>query len=202
MTNDVNKHTVLQSFHIDRANREQLLNQKGMVVWFAGLSGSGKTTLANGLEEKLHSLGFKTYILDGDNLRNGLCNDLGFSIEDRTENIRRVGEVAKLMMDAGIIVLSAFVSPFEKDREMVRQSIGPDNFVSVFVDCPLDICEQRDTKGLYKKARQGQIENFTGINSPFENPEVADLQLKTAEHSKDVLIEELFNYIIPKIKLI
>jgi adenylylsulfate kinase len=201
MTTNVNKHTTLQTFFVDRANRQQLLNQKGIVVWFAGLSGSGKTTLANGLDKKLHCLGFKTYILDGDNLRNGLCNDLGFSIEDRTENIRRVGEVAKLMMDAGIIVLSAFVSPFEKDREMVRSSIGSDNFVSVFVDCPLDVCEQRDTKGLYKKARQGQIENFTGINSPFETPKYTDLQLKTAEHSKETLIEELFEYIAPKIKL-
>lgn len=189
-----------QVFFVDKNDRQLLLGQKAMVIWFTGLSGSGKTTLANGLEKELHQLGFKTFILDGDNLRSGLCKDLGFTDEDRVENIRRVGEVAKLMLEAGIIVLAAFVSPFKKDREMVRELIGPENFVSVFVDCPIAVCEERDTKGLYKKARAGVLKNFTGISSPFEAPRTADLTLKTAEFTKEKLITELMDFIKPKIK--
>lgn len=189
-----------QVFFVDKNDRQLLLGQKAMVIWFTGLSGSGKTTLANGLEKELHQLGFKTFILDGDNLRSGLCKDLGFTDEDRVENIRRVGEVAKLMLEAGIIVLAAFVSPFKKDREMVRELIGPENFVSVFVDCPIAVCEERDTKGLYKKARAGVLKNFTGISSPFEAPRTADLTLKTAEFTKEKLITELMDFVKPKIK--
>lgn len=192
---------VPQIFSVGRKYRQQLLNQKGTVIWFTGLSGSGKTTLANGLEQELFKLGYKTFILDGDNLRGGLCSDLGFSEEDRSENIRRVSEVAKLMMDSGLIVLAAFVTPFEKDRELVSKLLGNEDLVSVYVDCPLNICEQRDVKGLYKKARSGELKNFTGISSPFEVPNNADLSLKTGEFSKEVLVKQLINYIKPKIEL-
>ena len=182
--------------------RERLLNQRSLVLWFTGLSGSGKTTLSDALEEELYRRGYKTYILDGDKLRDGLCNDLGFSEEDRAENIRRVGEVANLMRDSGLIVLSAFISPFEKDRELVRKLIGPDNLIRIFVDCPLEVCEQRDVKGLYKKARAGVIKKFTGISSPFEIPKESELVLKTAEHSKEELINTILEFILPRIKLV
>jgi adenylylsulfate kinase len=186
---------------INKYNRQKLLDQKAIVVWFTGLSGSGKSTLSSALEKELYRQGFKSFILDGDILREGLCKDLGFSEEDRTENIRRVGEVAKLMMDSGIIVLSAFISPFDKDRLMVKKLIGEDNFLLVFVDCPINICEQRDVKGLYKKARQGKIKKFTGINSPFEAPQNPDVILKTAEFRKKSIIQELLIIIKPKIEL-
>ncbi|MFI5158915.1 MAG: adenylyl-sulfate kinase [Sphingobacteriales bacterium] len=191
---------VPQNFYVDKEARQKLLNQKGKVIWFCGLSGAGKTTLADGLERELNKLGFKTFILDGDNLRSGLCKDLGFSEEDREENIRRASEVAKLTMESGIIVLCAFVTPFNKDREAARKLIGEGNLVSVFVDCPLDECEKRDVKGLYKKAREGLIKNFTGISSPFEIPTVADLTLKTAEFSKQELIDALVTFVKPKIE--
>ena len=192
---------VPQTFFVDRKYRQKLLHQKGIVIWFTGLSGSGKTTLANALEKELFKIGFKTFILDGDNLRNGLCRDLGFSEEDRSENIRRVSEVAKLMMESGIVVLSAFVSPFAKDRDMVRELIGGDDLVRVFVDCPIKVCEERDIKGLYKKARKGEIKNFTGISSPFEAPENSELVLKTAETSVENLVAEMLTYIRPKIEI-
>jgi adenylyl-sulfate kinase len=172
------------------------------VIWFTGLSGSGKTTLSDALEQELYQRGFKTYILDGDKIRNGLCKDLGFSEIDRAENIRRVGEVANLMMDAGLIVLSAFISPFESDRNLVREMIGAKNLVRVFVDCPLEVCEQRDVKGLYKKARTGEIKTFTGISSPFEIPKESELVLKTAENSKEELVGMILEFILPKIKFI
>ena len=160
-----------QALSITRQDREQLNGHPGKVIWFTGLSGSGKSTIANALEKELHAQGKRTYILDGDNIRQGLNKDLGFTDADRVENIRRVAEVAKLMMDAGLIVMTAFISPFRAEREMARQLIGDENFIEVFVDTPLEICEQRDPKGLYKKARSGQIPNMTGINSPYEIPE-------------------------------
>ena len=144
------------------------------MVWFTGLSGSGKSTLANALEVALHQQDLRTYVLDGDVIRQGLSKDLGFSKEDRVENIRRIAEVAKLMMDAGLIVLTAFISPFRQERAMARDLIGSDSFIEVYVDTPLDICEQRDLKGLYKKAREGKIPNMTGINSLYEAPEAPD----------------------------
>ena len=181
-------------------DRERLLNQKSLVLWFTGLSGSGKTTLSEALEKELYNRGYKTYILDGDKIRDGLCKDLGFSEEDRTENIRRVGEVANLMRDSGLIVLSAFISPFAKDREVVRKTIGAENLVRIFVDCPLEICEQRDVKGLYKKARAGEIKKFTGISSPFEIPQESELVLKTAEHTIEELTGTILEFIQPKIE--
>ena len=164
-----------QALSITREDRERLNGHKGKVIWFTGLSGSGKSTLANALEKELHAQGKRTYILDGDNVRQDLNKDLGFTDADRVENIRRVAEVAKLMMDAGLIVMTAFISPFRAEREMARELIGAENFIEVFVDTPLEVCEQRDPKGLYKKARSGLIPNMTGINSPYEPPSNPDL---------------------------
>jgi bifunctional enzyme CysN/CysC len=159
-----------QALSISREDRERINGHPSKVIWFTGLSGSGKSTIANALEKELHAQGMRTYILDGDNIRQGLNKDLGFTDADRVENIRRVAEVAKLMMDAGLIVITAFISPFRAEREMARELIGTEHFIEVFVDTPLDVCEQRDPKGLYKKARSGQLPNMTGINSPYEPP--------------------------------
>ena len=166
-----------QIFSITKEDRERLNGHPGKVVWFTGLSGSGKSTLANALEQALHAQGRHTCILDGDNIRQGLNKDLGFTDVDRVENIRRIAEVAKLMLDAGLVVLTAFISPFQKDRESARALIGRANFVEIFVDTSLQVCEQRDPKGLYKKARNGQLPNMTGINSPYEAPENPDLTI-------------------------
>jgi bifunctional enzyme CysN/CysC len=159
-----------QALSITREDRERLNGHKGKVIWFTGLSGSGKSTLANALEKELHAQGKRTYILDGDNIRQGLNKDLGFTDSDRVENIRRVAEVAKLMMDAGLIVMTAFISPFRAERAMARELIGAEHFIEVFMDTPLEVCEQRDPKGLYKKARSGNLPNMTGISSPYEPP--------------------------------
>jgi bifunctional enzyme CysN/CysC len=172
-----------QELSITRASRERLNGHKGRVVWFTGLSGSGKSTIANELEIALHARGNRTYILDGDNIRQGLNKDLGFTDADRVENIRRVAEVSKLMMDSGLIVLAAFISPFRREREMARELIGPDNFLEIYVNTPLDVCEQRDPKGLYKKARSGLLPNMTGINSPYEEPISPDLVVSGAGQS-------------------
>lgn len=170
-----------QALSITRESRETLHGHKGKVIWFTGLSGSGKSTLANALEIKLHELGRHTYLLDGDNVRQGLNKDLGFTDTDRVENIRRIAEVAKLMMDAGLIVMTAFISPFVREREMARELIGPENFVEVYVDTPLEVCEERDVKGLYKKARRGEIPNFSGVNSAYEPPEKPDIRINTGQ---------------------
>jgi adenylylsulfate kinase len=173
-------------------DRERLLNQKGCVVWFTGLSGSGKSTLANAVAYLLHERKHHTYVLDGDNVRHGLNKNLGFSPEDREENIRRVGEVAKLFVDAGTIVMTAFISPYRADRDQARDLIAEDRFVEVFVECPLDVCEERDTKGLYKKARSGEIKEFTGISAPYEAPKTPEVVVNTAELS---IIESAQNVI-------
>mgnify|MGYP001033257057 FL=1 len=190
-----------QSYKIDQKKRLSLLNQRPLLIWFTGLSGSGKSTMANLLENELHESGFKTYTLDGDNVRHGLCKDLAFTEQDRVENIRRIGEVSKLFLDAGIIVLCSFVSPFNEDREAVKALIGEDKFVEVFVDCPLEVCEQRDVKGLYKKAREGKIKNFTGIDSPFEKPINPDIHLKTNEEETSESLKKLLNFVEDKINL-
>ncbi|MBU6210750.1 MAG: sulfate adenylyltransferase subunit CysN [Gammaproteobacteria bacterium] len=170
-----------QSLSVDRTAREKLNGHPGKVLWFTGLSGSGKSTLANALEVELHARGIHTYILDGDNVRQGLNRDLGFTDTDRVENIRRIAEVAKLMMDAGLIVMTSFISPFRGERDLARELIGPENFVEIFVDTPLEVCEQRDVKGLYKKAREGKIPNMTGVNSPYEAPLAPDVTVRTQE---------------------
>lgn len=165
--------------NVVQADREKLLNQKGCVIWFTGLSGSGKSTLALEVESKLHQRGHLTYVLDGDNVRHGLNKNLGFSPEDREENIRRIGEVAKLFNDAGVIAMTAFISPYCADRDNARELLDEGRFVEVFVDCPLEVCEARDTKGLYQKARAGEIKEFTGISAPYEAPSQPELTVNT-----------------------
>jgi adenylylsulfate kinase len=184
---------------VSKEQREEALNQHTALLWFTGLSGSGKSTLAVQLEAQLHARGFKTYLLDGDNIRAGLNKDLTFTDEGRVENIRRIGEVSKLLMDAGIIVLSAFISPFRSDREQVKKIVGEKNFAEIFVDAPLEVCEQRDVKGLYKKARAGEVKNFTGIDSPYEAPLSPDIHIPTHELSVDQSIENLLDFVIPRI---
>jgi len=186
---------------VSQGQREQLMQQHATLIWFTGLSGSGKSTLAVQLEAQLHARGFKTYLLDGDNIRVGLNKDLTFTEEGRVENIRRIGEVSKLFLDAGVIVLSAFISPFQADRAQVREIVGSDNFVEVFVDAPLEVCEQRDVKGLYKKARAGEVKNFTGIDSPYEAPTTPDVHIPTHQLSVEESMEKLMNKLESIIKL-
>lgn len=181
--------------------RARLLQQRAKLIWFTGLSGSGKSTLAVQLEAALHDRGFKTYLLDGDNIRSGLNQDLTFTDEGRVENIRRIGEVSKLFLDAGVVLLSAFISPFEADRQQVRQIVGADNYFEVFVDAPLEVCEQRDVKGLYKKARAGEVKNFTGITSPYERPQKPDVVIETDKMTIEASIEALMDAILPQIEL-
>ena len=180
-----------QDFSITRADRERLGGHPGRVVWFTGLSGAGKSTLANALEAELFARGKRTYVLDGDNLRQGLNKDLAFTHEGRVENIRRVAEVAKLMMDAGLIVMTAFISPFKADRDLARDLIGPAKFLEVFVDTPLAACESRDPKGLYKKARSGGLRHMTGIDSPYEAPSKPDLVIDASASSIDQSVRAL-----------
>jgi len=168
---------------IRREDRTQLNGHRGCTVWLTGLSGSGKSTIAVDLEKRLLERGVRTYILDGDNIRHGLNKNLGFSPEDRTENIRRIGEVAKLFTDAGLVAVTAFISPYRADRDQVRALMPAGDFVEVFVDCPVEVCEQRDVKGLYKKARAGEIKEFTGISAPYEAPEKPELTINTAGQS-------------------
>lgn len=163
---------------IRRAERERLLGQHGRLIWFTGLSGSGKSTIANAVDALLNERGRHTYMLDGDNLRHGLCRDLGFAPDDRTENIRRIAEVGRLFVDAGLIALAAFISPLRTDREFVRSRVDAGDFIEVFVDTPLDVCEQRDPKGLYQRARRGEIADFTGISAPYEPPEHPEVHLR------------------------
>lgn len=186
---------------VSQAQREQLMQQHATLIWFTGLSGSGKSTLAVQLEAQLHARGFKTYLLDGDNIRVGLNKDLSFTEEGRVENIRRIGEVSKLFLDAGVIVLSAFISPFKADRAQVKAIVGDDNIVEVFVDAPLEVCEQRDVKGLYKKARAGEVKNFTGIDSPYEAPDQPDVHIPTHQLSIEDSMEKLMKKLEPIIKL-
>jgi adenylyl-sulfate kinase len=179
------------------SDRQQQLAQKPKLIWFTGLSGSGKSTLAVQLEAELFKLGYKTYLLDGDNIRLGLNKDLSFTDEGRVENIRRIGEVSKLMLDAGLVVLSAFISPFQADREQVKAIVGDENYIEVFVNTPIEVCEQRDIKGLYKKARAGEVKNFTGISSPYEVPKKPDIEIVNLSVEKAT--ELLLKNIVPKI---
>ncbi|AWN17529.1 adenylyl-sulfate kinase [Salinisphaera sp. LB1] len=181
---------------VNRQRREAINRHRGLTIWFTGLSGSGKSTISVALEERLTNMGCRTYRLDGDNVRTGLNRDLSFTPEDRIENIRRIGEVAKLFRDAGIINLTAFISPYRRDREMARALSSEEDFVEVFVDAPLEVCEQRDPKGLYKKARAGSIPNFTGISAPYEPPEHAEVHLHTAEKDITGCVDQLVEYLI------
>ena len=187
---------VWHNYHVEKSNRVAQKGHKPCILWFTGLSGSGKSTVANALETALHEMGVHTYLLDGDNVRHGLCGDLGFSDEDRQENIRRVGEVAKLMVDAGLVVLSAFISPFQAERKMVRELVNDGEFIEVFLDTPLAVCETRDPKGLYKKARAGEIKNFTGIDSTYEAPQSPEISLDTGANT----VADSVNQIIAELK--
>ena len=181
---------------LKRQDQELLLNQNAKVLWFTGLSGSGKSTIAEGLEKKLYTEGYFVKILDGDNVRTGLCNNLGFSIEDRKENIRRIAETAKLFLDSGVIVLCSFVSPTIEIRKMASHIIGEEDFFEIFVDTPLEVCEKRDVKGLYAKARAGEIKGFTGIDSPFESPLTPKLVLKTVDMSVTECVNKIYSQFI------
>ncbi|WP_436514880.1 adenylyl-sulfate kinase [Ekhidna sp. To15] len=190
--------------HAHSVNLEDRVKKNGFrpkLLWFTGLSGSGKSTLASALEAHFHNQDFNTYILDGDNIRSGLNNDLDFSEESRKENIRRISEVSRLFVDAGVIVLTAFISPFKEDREAAKKLVGEEYFLEIHVDCPLEVCEQRDVKGLYKKARAGEIKYFTGITSPFEAPENPDIRVNTAKNSLEDCLKLLIEEIQPKIRL-
>jgi adenylylsulfate kinase len=180
---------------VTRARREAQNGHRGAIIWFTGLSGSGKSTLAHAVEETLHQQGCKTIVLDGDNVRHGLCGDLGFSEKHRQENIRRIGEMAKLFVEAGIIVLTAFISPYRADRRLVRAMVEQGDFLEIFCDTPIEICETRDVKGLYKKARAGEIEQFTGISSPYETPQAPELILKTGALTLEVCVQEVMREI-------
>lgn len=187
---------VWHDLYLDKKTRARLKNQHPCLLWFTGLSGAGKSTIANIVEQKLNADGKHTYLLDGDNIRHGLNRDLGFASDDRIENIRRVGEVGKLFVDAGLITLASFISPFRSDRMIVRELFEPNEFLEVFVSAPLSVCEERDPKGLYKKARQGKIPYFTGVDSPYEAPEHAEVVLGTAERTAEECADALISYMI------
>ena len=185
---------VWHKMNVSREDREELLKQKGAVLWFTGLSGSGKSTVASSLEKRLHDMGKLTYTLDGDNVRHGLNSDLGFSDEDRIENIRRIGEISKLFVDAGVITIATFVSPFREDRQKVRDLLEKD-FVEIYIDCPIEVCEKRDPKGIYKKARAGEIKHFTGIDSPYESPINPEIVVSTHLNTLDECVDKLIAYL-------
>ncbi|BBG65187.1 adenylylsulfate kinase [Hydrogenimonas sp.] len=190
-----NENIVWHSHKITKEQRSALKKQRPCILWFTGLSGSGKSTIANAVEGRLYEMGKHTYLLDGDNIRHGLNRELGFSDEDRVENIRRIGEVCKLFVDSGIIVLSAFISPFRSDREKVRRLVEEDEFVEIYVDVPLEVCESRDPKGLYKKARKGEIGDFTGISSPYEAPENPEIRLSAHQQSVEESVDQIIEYL-------
>jgi adenylylsulfate kinase len=187
--------TVWHNVTVTRERREKRNDHRGAVVWFTGLSGAGKSTIAHTVEERLFRIGCHSYVFDGDNVRHGLCSDLGFSDKDRSENIRRIAEMCKLFVDAGVIALTAFISPLHKDRELVRSLMGND-FHEVFCQCPIEVCEQRDVKGLYKKARAGEIANFTGISAPYEAPGNSDLVLDTDRQSLEESVDKVMDLLL------
>lgn len=196
--NDKNLYPIFHKI-AQRSDKERLLKQRSKVIWLVGLSGSGKSSISIEFEKALYKRGYLTQILDGDNIRSGINNNLGFSVEDRVENIRRVSEVSKLFLNAGIIIINCFITPTQEIRHMAQKIISPDDFLEVFVNTPIEVCEERDTKGLYKKARQGIIKNFTGIDSPFEPPENPVLELKTHKQSLDESVDQLLKVITPHI---
>lgn len=181
---------------INKGDREEFLRQKGVVLWFTGLSGSGKSTVARAVEKKLFELGHLSYVLDGDNIRFGLNKNLGFSPEDRTENIRRIGEVAKLFADAGLITLTAFISPYRADRDSARNLLGAGEFIEIYIKCPIEECEKRDVKGLYQKAKAGEIKEFTGISAPYEEPVSPELVVETAGETLEESADKVIKYLI------
>jgi len=188
-------------YHLSVGDKRKSNNHNSFLLWFTGLSGSGKSTIANGVEKALFKKGIKTYTLDGDNIRNGINSDLTFTPEDRTENIRRIAEIASLMIDSGLVVLAAFVSPYKKDRENIKSIVKDVNFVEIYINTSIEECEKRDVKGLYKKARAGEIENMTGISAPYEAPEHPDMEIKTERESLDDSVKRIVDFIKPKIQL-
>lgn len=194
----VSSNTVWHHATVTRNRREAQNGHRGAVIWFTGLSGSGKSTLAHAVEEILHQQGCRTFVLDGDNVRHGLCGDLGFSAKDREENIRRIGEMSKLFMEAGIIVLTAFISPYRADRERVRGMVGHGDFAEIYCDSSIEVCESRDVKGLYKKARAGQIAEFTGISSPYEIPENPELIVHTGTRDLDTCVRQVIATLVQR----
>ena len=193
-----NKNTIYHAASVTRERRNQLNNHKSVVIWFTGLSGSGKSTLAHSVEEILFSKGCRTFVLDGDNVRHGLTSNLGFSNEDRKENIRRIGEVTKLMMEAGLIILTAFISPFREDRIAVRNLISDGDFIEIYCKASLESCEARDLKGLYKRARLGEIKNYTGINSPYEIPDNPELIIDIDKESLEESVSKIVSFLQTK----
>ncbi len=192
--------TIYHNATVTRERRNQLNKHKSVVVWFTGLSGSGKSTLSHSVEEKLHNLGYRTFVLDGDNVRHGLSSNLSFNNDDRKENIRRIGEVAKLMMDAGVITMTAFISPFREDRDLVRRLLPQDDFIEIYCKASLETCESRDVKGLYKRARAGEIRNYTGIDSPYEAPNNPELVIDTEHESLEESVSKVIDFL--KVKTI
>jgi len=197
----MSKHIVPHSYQISKEDRQFKNDHNSFLLWFTGLSGSGKSTIANIVEQKLFNKGIKTYSLDGDNIRKGINNDLSFSPEDRTENIRRIAEIANLMIDAGLVVLAAFVSPYKKDRDNIRKIVKDVNFVEIFINTSIEECEKRDVKGLYKKARAGEIKNMTGISAPYEAPQNPDIEIKTEEQTAEEAANSIVEFALKKLKL-
>lgn len=197
----MDKNITPHHYQVSVGDRRKSNGHNSFLLWFTGLSGSGKSTIANVVEQKLYQKGIKTYTLDGDNIRKGINNDLTFSPEDRTENIRRIAEVANLMIDAGLVTLAAFVSPYKKDRENIRTIVKDVNFVEIYINTSVEECERRDVKGLYKKARLGEIKNMTGISAPYEAPENPDIEIKTEYESVEAAAQRIIDFITPKLKL-
>lgn len=190
-----NSNVIHHKASVNRLRRGTLNGHRSINLWFTGLSGSGKSTLAHAVEERLHLMGCRTYVFDGDNVRHGLCRDLGFSLTDRQENLRRIAEMVKLFLDAGVISLTAFISPLERDRAMAKEIIGQENVIEIFCNCPLEICEQRDVKGFYRKARLGEIKNYTGISSPYEAPLQPDINIKTGRLSLQECVDSIIAFL-------
>jgi len=195
------KNSIPHIYQVSATNRRNANKHNSFLIWFTGLSGSGKSTIANLVEYELHKQNIKTYALDGDNIRKELNSDLTFSPEDRTENIRRIAEIANLMIDAGLVVLAAFVSPYKKDRDHIKNIVKGTNFIEIYINTSVEECERRDVKGLYKKARAGEIKNMTGISAPYEVPENPDIEIKTKEKSVEDSVKKIIEYITPKLKL-
>lgn len=193
--NNKSSDTVWHHATVTRARREQLNGHKSVIIWFTGLSGAGKSTLAHAVEERLHQMSCRTFVFDGDNVRHGLCGDLDFSEEDRRENIRRIGEMSKLFVEAGVVALTAFISPFRADRLKVRNLTVPGDFIEVYCRCPIEVCEQRDVKGMYRRARAGEIRDFTGISSPYEEPENPELAIDTGSMPLDQCVDQVIGYL-------
>lgn len=193
--NNKSSDTVWHHATVTRARREQLNGHKSVIIWFTGLSGAGKSTLAHAVEERLHQMSCRTFVFDGDNVRHGLCGDLDFSEEDRRENIRRIGEMAKLFVEAGVVALTAFISPFRADRLKVRNLTVPGDFIEIYCRCPIEVCEQRDVKGMYRRARAGEIRDFTGISSPYEEPENPELAIDTGSMPLNQCVDQVIGYL-------